>query len=341
MKRKNWRIGNFLPLHLINQSILGGLIMHKISGHHHISMITKNARQNNYFYREVLGLRRVKMTVNQDDPSMYHLFYGDKTGSAGTELSFFEIPLVGRTYRGTNAITQIGLLLPTEASLHFWEKRFEAYGVQHGSITTYANRPALHFEDAEGLRMVLMASNGEKIEHWETWEKSDVPAEHQIMGMGTVEITVRRVDKLARTLTELFAYTEISRTEEEAVFQSIQGEVFGEIVVKYLDGPAEKPGRGSIHHLAIRAKDDEELAYWDEQVRARGFQSTGVVDRYYFKSLYFRESNGILFEIATDGPGFTIDGDIDTLGENLDLPPFLEERRAEIEQKLKPIEEDK
>ncbi|MFS0592781.1 ring-cleaving dioxygenase [Cytobacillus horneckiae] len=315
--------------------------MHKISGHHHISMITKNARQNNYFYREVLGLRRVKMTVNQDDPSMYHLFYGDKTGSAGTELSFFEIPLVGRTYRGTNAITQIGLLLPTEASLHFWEKRFEAYGVQHGSITTYANRPALHFEDAEGLRMVLMASNGEKIEHWETWEKSDVPAEHQIMGMGTVEITVRRVDKLARTLTELFAYTEISRTEEEAVFQSIQGEVFGEIVVKYLDGPAEKPGRGSIHHLAIRAKDDEELAYWDEQVRARGFQSTGVVDRYYFKSLYFRESNGILFEIATDGPGFTIDGDIDTLGKNLDLPPFLEERRAEIEQKLKPIEEDK
>lgn len=315
--------------------------MHKISGHHHISMITKNARQNNYFYREVLGLRRVKMTVNQDDPSMYHLFYGDKTGSAGTELSFFEIPLVGRTYRGTNAITQIGLLLPTEASLHFWEKRFEAYGVQHGSITTYANRPALHFEDAEGLRMVLLASNGEKIEHWETWEKSDVPAEHQIMGMGTVEITVRRVDKLARTLTELFAYTEISRTEEEAVFQSIQGEVFGEIVVKYLDGPAEKPGRGSIHHLAIRAKDDEELAYWDEQVRARGFQSTGVVDRYYFKSLYFRESNGILFEIATDGPGFTIDGDIDTLGENLDLPPFLEERRAEIEQKLKPIEEDK
>ncbi|MCM3176607.1 ring-cleaving dioxygenase [Cytobacillus horneckiae] len=315
--------------------------MHKISGHHHISMITKNARQNNYFYREVLGLRRVKMTVNQDDPSMYHLFYGDKTGSAGTELSFFEIPLVGRTYRGTNAITQIGLLLPTEASLHFWEKRFEAYGVQHGSITTYSNRPALHFEDAEGLRMVLMASNGEKIEHWETWEKSNVPAEHQIMGMGTVEITVRRVDKLARTLTELFGYTEISRTEEEAVFQSIQGEVFGEIVVKYLDGPAEKPGRGSIHHLAIRAKDDEELAYWDEQVRARGFQSTGVVDRYYFKSLYFRESNGILFEIATDGPGFTIDGDIDTLGENLDLPPFLEERRAEIEQKLKPIEEDK
>ncbi|WP_053365766.1 ring-cleaving dioxygenase [Bacillus sp. FJAT-27245] len=314
--------------------------MYAISGHHHISMITKDAKQNNHFYRDVLGLRRVKMTVNQDNPSMYHLFYGDKTGSPGTELSFFEIPLVGRTYRGTNAITQIGLLVPTEKSLTYWKARLEEHGVQHGDITMYANRPALQFEDSEGLRMVLLASNGEKVEHWETWEGSSVPAEHQIQGMGSVEITVRRLDKLARTLTEMFGYTEVSRTEDEAILQSIQGEVFGEIVVKSFDGPAEKPGRGSIHHLAIRVKDEVELAYWDEQVRARGFQSSGIVDRFYFKSLYFRESNGILFEIATDGPGFIIDGDINTLGEKLDLPPFLENRREEIEKNLKPIEED-
>jgi len=314
--------------------------MYAIPGHHHISMITKDAKQNNYFYREVLGLRRVKMTVNQDEPSMYHLFYGDKTGSAGTELSFFEIPLAGRTYRGTNAITQIGLLVPAEESLTYWKARFEEHGVQHGNITVYANRAALHFEDSEGLRMVLLASNGEKVEHWELWEGSNVPLEHQIQGMGTVEITVRRLDKLARTLTEMFGYTEVSRTENEAIFQSVQGEVFGEIVVKYLDGLAEKPGRGSIHHLAIRVKDDKELAHWEEKVRIRGFHSSGIVDRFYFKSLYFRESNGILFEIATDGPGFTIDGDIQTLGEKLDLPPFLENRRAEIEANLKPIEED-
>lgn len=314
--------------------------MYTIPGHHHISMITKNASQNNHFYKEVLGLRRVKMTVNQDSPSMYHLFYGDRTGSAGTELSFFEIPVVGSTHRGTNAITRIGLLVPSEASLTYWKARFEELGVQHGDFTSYANRPALHFEDAEGLRMVLILSNGEKVAHWETWEKSTVPEEHQIQGMGSVEITVRRIDKLANTLTEMFGYTEVSRTAEEAIFQSIKGEVFGEIVVKYVDGPTEKPGRGSIHHLAIRVKDEKELVYWDEKVRERGFQSSGIVDRFYFKSLYFRESNGILFEIATDGPGFTIDGNIETLGEKLDLPPFLEERRKEIEEKLQPIEEE-
>lgn len=311
--------------------------MYQIPGHHHISMITKNANQNSGFYRDVLGLRRVKVTVNQDDPSMYHLFYGDRTGSPGTELSFFEIPPVGSTYRGTNAITKIGLIVPSEASLLYWKERFEKLGVEHGEITTYANHPALLFEDAEGLRMALLVSPGAKVAHWETWEKSEVPAEHQIQGMGAVEITVRRLDKLASTLTDLFGYTEVSRSDEEALFQSIKGEAFGEIVVKYLEGPSEKPGRGSIHHLAIRVKNDEELSYWEEQVRARGFHSSGIVDRFYFKSLYFRESNGILFEIATDGPGFTIDGDVDTLGEKLDLPPFLEERRAEIEQHLTPL----
>ncbi|MDA1738378.1 ring-cleaving dioxygenase [Bacillus cereus] len=313
--------------------------MYEIKGHHHISMVTKNANENNHFYKNVLGLRRVKMTVNQDDPSMYHLFYGDKTGSPGTELSFFEIPLVGKTYRGTNAITRIGLLVPSEDSLHYWKERFETFDVKHSEITTYANRPALQFEDAEGLRLVLLVSNGEKVEHWETWEKSEVPAEHQIQGMGSVEMTVRRLDKMASTLTEMFGYTEVSRSEEEAIFQSIKGEAFGEIVVKYLDGPTEKPGRGSIHHLAIRVKNDAELAYWEEQVIQRGFQSSGIIDRFYFKSLYFRESNGILFEIATDGPGFTVDGDVEHLGEKLDLPPFLEDQRAEIEANLSPIEE--
>ncbi|RDW16060.1 ring-cleaving dioxygenase [Oceanobacillus arenosus] len=313
--------------------------MYKIPGHHHISMITKNASQNNHFYKQVLGLRRVKVTVNQDDPSMYHLFYGDKTGSPGTELTFFEIPLVGTTYHGTNAITRIGLLVPSEDSLGYWKARFEEHGVYHGEITTYANRSALKFEDPDGLRLVLLVSNGEKIEHWETWEKSEVPAEHQIQGMGSVEMTVKRLEKMANTLTELFGYTEVSRNDREAIYQSVNGEAFGEIVVKYLDSPSEKPGRGSIHHLAIRVKDDEELRFWDEQVKKRGFQSSGIVDRFYFKSIYFRESNGILFEIATDGPGFIVDGDVEHLGEKLDLPPFLEDRRAEIEAKLSPIEE--
>lgn len=311
--------------------------MYSIPGHHHISMITKHANDNNHFYREILGLRRVKLTVNQDAPSMYHLFYGDKTGSPGTELSFFEIPLVGRTHRGTNAITKIGLIVPSVDSLHYWMKRFDEYEVQHEGISTYANRPALLFEDEEGLRMALIVANGEKVAHWETYDRSPVPQAHQIQGMGTVEMTVKNVSKLTRTLTEIFGYHEVFNNEQGALFQSVAGEVFGEIYVIQQDGPSEKPGKGSIHHLAIRVKNDEELLHWDEQVQKRGFQSSGIIDRFYFKSLYFRESNGILFEIATDGPGFLRDGDIETLGEQLDLPDFLEARRDEILEKLHPI----
>ncbi|MER1987061.1 MAG: ring-cleaving dioxygenase [Solibacillus sp.] len=312
--------------------------MHTISGHHHISMITKNATKNNHFYKKVLGLRRVKLTVNQDSPSMYHLFFGDKTGSPGTELSFFEIPMVGRKQRGTNAITRIGLVVPTIESLEFWRQRFISFGVEHGEVTTYANRPALHFQDAEGLQLVIQVT-GEKVAHWETWDKSDVPAAHQIQGMGTVEVTVANLASFASTVTELFGYHPLSQTDTEAIFQSVAGEIFGEFVAIKKDGPNEKPGKGSIHHVAIRIKDDEELIYWEQQVRARGFMTAGIVDRYYFKSLYFREENGILFELATDGPGFMIDGDVERLGEQLDLPPFLQSRRAEIEADLKPIEE--
>ncbi|MBJ8015306.1 ring-cleaving dioxygenase [Bacillus cereus group sp. N34] len=309
--------------------------MYTIPGHHHISMVTKNAKTNNNFYRDVLGLRRVKKTVNQDNPFMYHLFYGDLTGSAGTELSFFEMPNVGRTIRGTNAITQIGLLVPSIESLTFWKRRFESLQVAHGEITTYAGRDALHFEDPDGLRLVLLNNKDEEVpEYWTAWDESSVEQNHRILGMGTVEMTVRSLNKLSKTLTGLFSYKEVSRSDDEGIYQSIDGQSFGEILVKQQDGESERPGKGSIHHLAIRVKNDEELSYWNEAVKDKGFQSTGIIDRFYFKSLYFRESNGILFEIATDGPGFTVDSAVAELGKELDLPPFLEERRKEIEEKL-------
>ncbi|QWI37530.1 ring-cleaving dioxygenase [Bacillus mycoides] len=312
--------------------------MYIIPGHHHISMVTKNAKTNNNFYRDVLGLRRVKKTVNQDNPFMYHLFYGDLTGSAGTELSFFEMPNVGRTIRGTNAITQIGLLVPSIESLTFWKRRFESLQVAHGEITTYAGRDALHFEDPDGLRLVLLNNKDEEVpEYWTAWDESSVEQNHRILGMGTVEMTVRSLNKLSKTLTGLFNYKEVSRSDDEGIYQSIDGQSFGEILVKQQDGESERPGKGSIHHLAIRVKNDEELSYWNEAVKDKGFQSTGIIDRFYFKSLYFRESNGILFEIATDGPGFTVDSTVEELGKELDLPPFLEERRKEIEEKLIPL----
>ena len=313
--------------------------MYKIPGHHHISMITKNAQENNDFYQKILGLRRVKKTVNQDSPSMYHLFYGDLTGSAGTELSFFEITNSGRTVRGTNAITKIGLLVPSSESLVYWKKRFEEFNVKHEDITTYAGREALPFEDSEGLRLVLLNNNDEEIpDFWAAWEDSTVDQTHRILGMGTTEITVRYLERTVKMLKELFGYVEAARSEKEVIVQSVEGQAFGEILVQQQEGPSEKPGRGSIHHLAIRVKNEEELRYWDNLVKERGFASSGVVDRYYFQSLYFRDGNGILFEIATDGPGFTKDSTVEALGTKLDLPPFLEARREEIEAQLEPID---
>ncbi|WP_019638728.1 ring-cleaving dioxygenase [Paenibacillus fonticola] len=313
--------------------------MYTIPGHHHISMITKNAQINNQFYRQVLGLRRVKKTVNQDDPSMYHLFYGDLTGSPGTELSFFEMPNAGTTVRGTNAITRIGLLVPSYESLIFWKNRFELWSVEHGEITKYAGRDALHFKDPEGLRLLLLNNDGAEVpENWSAWAGSNVEQKHRILGMGTVEITVRNLERLAKVLRDMFGYTEVSRSNEEAIYQSVAVEAFGEIIIKQKEGPRERPGRGSIHHLAIRVKNEEELRYWDKRVKEHGFHSTGIVDRYYFQSLYFRDLNSILFEIATDGPGFTADSTVEELGQALDLPPFLEARRAEIEAKLAPID---
>ena len=314
--------------------------MNTISGHHHISMLTKSVNENNFFYKTILGLRRVKKTVNQDDPSMYHLFYGDRIGSPGTELTFFEMPYIGQTHRGTNAFTRIGLIVSSTESLANWKERFEAYDIDYEEVESYANRQAIYFEDGDGLRLAIQVEQNAHPPLFEAWGNSPVPEEHQLRGMGTIEVRVRRLQKLARTLTEIFHYTSIPQSDDEIVFQSNEGNVFGEILAIHEDGPTEKPGRGSVHHLAIRAKDEAELHHWDEQIRRRGFQTTGILERYYFKSVYFRESNGVMFEIATDGPGFTIDSDVESLGEQLDLPPFLEERRAEIEASLTPLEEN-
>lgn len=310
-----------------------------ITGHHHISMLTKNAQRNNHFYRDILGLRRVKKTVNQDSPTMYHLFYGDLTGAPGTELTFFEMPSIGRTLRGTNAITQIGLLVPSLESLHYWQDRFDQLGINHWGISSFGGRDALHFEDEEGLRLILINHRGETVpEQWAAWPQSDVEEQHRILGMGPIEITVRNLDKLASLLTEQFGYSEVSRNKEEAVYQAVAGQAYGEIVIRQQDGPTERPGKGSIHHLAIRVKDEEELRNWEQIVQSKGYANSGIVDRFYFQSLYFRESNGILFELATDGPGFLADASLDSLGEALDLPPFLEAKRAEIEAALTPLD---
>src|SRR5699024_2562948 len=312
--------------------------MKTILGHHHISMLTKNAQENNKFYTQVLGMRRVKVTVNQDDPSMYHLFYGDKNGSVGTELSFFEMPMAGQTHRGTNAITRIGLLVPSTESLSFWKERFDSFGVNRGPVTEYAGRHALMFEDNDGLGLALQVADAKMAERFDSWEDSVIPEEHQSISIGTVEMTVRRMDKLESSLTEMFDYVKVSGDESVRLYRPAGSEFEGEILTKFKDDKREQPGRGSVHHLAVNVKNDEELAYWHEKVMEKGFRSTGIIDRHFFKSLYFRESNGIMFEIATDGPGLVGTTAGIEAGEKLDLPPYMEVDRAEIEAKLSPLD---
>src|SRR5690625_3470984 len=172
--------------------------MYTIEGHHHISMITKDIHKNNFFYQKILGLRRVKVSVNQDDPTMYHLFFGDKIGSPGTGLTFFEMPRAGRTYEGTNAYTRIGLVVSSVDRLTYWKDRFAHFQISHEKLTTYANRPALPFKDPDGLPLMLIASEDQPSSYIR-WEDSPIPKEHQIRGMGPVEISFRRSDKMKRT----------------------------------------------------------------------------------------------------------------------------------------------
>lgn len=310
----------------------------KFTRHHHVSMVVKNGKKTDAFYTNVLGLRRVKKTVNQDSPSMYHLFYGDKIGTAGTELTFFEIPMVGRTHRGTDAITKVALSVPSVEALQYWHQRLTEAGVAVSAQQMYADKQAILFEDPDGLRLAFVAdAQFTPPTAWTYWEQSTVPQTYAIQGFVTTELTVSDVQQMETVLTELFGYEVVARTEEGIRFRG-DGGLETELFVVQQDGPVERPGRGSIHHIALSVKDEQELAAWEERIRTFGLVPTQIIDRYYFKSLYVNIVGHIIFELATDGPGFLRDGHIDTLGQQLDLPDFLEPHRADIEADLEPLD---
>ncbi|MCZ8184884.1 MAG: ring-cleaving dioxygenase [Beijerinckiaceae bacterium] len=312
----------------------------QLHGIHHLTAITADARANHRFYTEILGLRLVKKTVNQDDVSAYHLFYADGEATPGTDLTFFEWP-VPPERRGTHSITRTGFRVADEASLAYWQARFEAHKVRHGAIHVLDGRASLDFEDHEGqrFRLVVDGGTGEAF----PWSKSPVPAEHQIRGLGPIEISVPDITPTERFLTLLYemrrerSYVRTDGTEV-VVFAMGEGGPAAEFHVAIEPGaPTARQGAGGVHHVAFRARDDQEYAYWVDRYKQLGLPSSGPVDRFYFRSLYVREPNGILIEIATDGPGFATDEPKESMGETLSLPPFLEKKRAEIERNLKPI----
>ncbi|HEY1764569.1 MAG TPA: ring-cleaving dioxygenase [Opitutaceae bacterium] len=314
----------------------------QLSGIHHLTAITAQAAQNRAFYTQTLGLRLVKKTVNQDDVSAYHLFYADGKASPGTDITFFDWPAAPER-RGTGSIVQTAFRVAGKASLDWWAGRLASKGVRHAAVADRDGRATLDFEDPEGQRLSLVDDGASGAAS--PWEKSEVPAEHQIRGLGPIRMSVPELRASERVLTDILsmrrvrAYTSAGAGSPLVhVFSMGSGGPAAELHVLAEPGSAPfRSGAGGVHHVAFRTPNDEQYEAWAERLERLGLPTSGPVDRFYFRSLYFREPGGVLFEIATDGPGFATDEPLASLGEKLSLPPFLEHRRKEIEANLKPL----
>ncbi|GHO85857.1 ring-cleaving dioxygenase [Dictyobacter formicarum] len=315
----------------------------QLGGLHHISAITGNVSQNIAFYTQVLGMRLVKKTVNQDDVSAYHLFYGDEIGHAGTELTFFDWPQSGPNRPGVGTISAIMLGVTGREALEWWVKRLDEFGVSHDGIQERGEQAKayLAFRDPEGQRLELVDDEGRM--GGKPWAKSPVPTEMGIHGLYGVRLMIRDLAPTARLLTETMGFRPAYSYQSEeqntvAVFEVGPGGPGAEV---HLDVRPTlyrgNPGIGGVHHVAFRTPNNEEHEQWRARIAEVVRNVTPVIERYYFHAIYFREPNGVLFEVSTDGPGFTSDEDPEHLGELLALPPFLEPYRKEIEANLKPI----
>jgi glyoxalase family protein len=311
----------------------------QLGGIHHLTAVTAQAARNHAFYTGTLGLRLVKKTVNQDDVSAYHLFYADGIGSPGTDITFFDWPTPAER-RGTHSIVRTGMRIPSEASANWWLQRFVAEKVRHEPLEVIDGRITLEFEDPEGQRLALVVDSPTAgVSH--PWSQSPVPPEHQIRGLGPITLSVPRIEPTGRVLLDVLGMRRIREYVLHGavvhVFEMGPGGPAAELHVVVEPGlPIVRPGAGGVHHVAFRTTAAEYDA-WTERLNSLGIRSSGPVDRYYFRSLYFREPNGILFEIATDEPGFAADEPLESLGQRLALPPFLEPQRAAIEAGLKPL----
>jgi glyoxalase family protein len=328
-----------------------------LTGIHHVSARTKRIGVNHDFYTRVLNLRLVKKSVNQDDTRMYHLFYADRIGTPGSGMTFFDLPLAAPEHKGNNSITRTTFRVTGETALSFWADRLTAEKVEHSGVVVLDGRLHLHFEDPDGTPLSLVEDGGKGprgVVRLGNGEPSEVPEEFQIQGLGYGGITVADLaptrDFLERGLNllkvrqyQLPPQTSPSGTEAFTVHVFEMGAErdagpHAEVhVAVRTDLPRFRPGAGGVHHIALRVPDEIGIEAWLEHLDKEGFQNTGLIDRFYFHSVYLKEPHGIVIELATDGPGFHADEPVDQLGEELALPPFLEDQRAEIESHLKPI----
>jgi glyoxalase family protein len=314
----------------------------KLNGLHHVTAVTAKAQDNFKFYTQVLGMRLVKKTVNQDDVSAYHLFYADKVGSPGTDLTFFDWPRMGPNRNGPGSIASTALRVPSREALLWWADRLTRYGLEHSNLVQFHGHDLLNFTDPEGQHLALVNDEG-AADAGIPWEKSPIPPEYAIQGLYASTLIARQLDMTELVLTRVMGYERAAEYDTGVNERTIVYEVDGggpgnELwVVEQPDRTNGQLGAGGVHHIAFRVADREAQRYWRERLVAAGLGVSDFIDRFYFQSIYFRIPGGFLFEIATDGPGFTADEALDMLGEQLALPPFLEPQRARIEAGLKPL----
>ena len=313
-------------------------------GIHHVTAMTSDAEKIHQFMTEILGLRLAKKTVNQDDIHTYHLFFTDAVGSPGTDLTFFDFPNSRKRITGKNSIQSIGLRVPSNESLEYFKKRFEILKVDSEEIQTLFDMTILPFSDFDGQHYMLVSDETSQIKDNTTpWHETDIPEQHRILGLGPIELIVHDLEVMSHVMVEMMHFKKINTQDDIALFETYHGGHSARVIVREAQElPIAIQGYGGVHHVAFRVEHDDALHQWIEHLNQIPARHSGYVDRFYFHSLYTRLHQGILFEFATDGPGFIDDEEnLENLGTTLALPPKLRPYRKQIEAQIKPIRTSK
>ncbi|WP_150285502.1 ring-cleaving dioxygenase [Rummeliibacillus sp. TYF-LIM-RU47] len=314
--------------------------MNHLKGIHHVTAITSSAEKNYEFFTYVLGMRLVKKTVNQDDIQTYHLFFADDKGSAGTDMTFFDFPGIPKGIHGTNEISKTSFRVPSDAALAYWEKRFDRLEVKHTGIVNQFGKNTLSFIDFDDQQYQLISDeNNTGVESGTPWQQGPIPLEYAITGLGPVFVRIANFDYFKEMMEKVLLFKEIGKEGSFHLFEVGEGGNGASVVVEHNSIlPDARQGFGTVHHAAFRVEDRAVLDEWTQRMDSFGFHTSGYVNRHFFESLYARVAPQILFEFATDGPGFMGDEPYETLGEKLSLPPFLEPKREKIEKLVRPID---
>lgn len=314
--------------------------MKPLTGIHHVTAITSSAEENYKFFTYVLGMRLVKKAVNQDDIQTYHLFFADDEGNPGTDMTFFDFPGIPKGVHGTDEIYKTSFRVPSDEALEYWVKRFDRLKVKHSGIKEQFGKKTLSFVDFDDQNYQLISDeNNVGVKSGVPWKKGPIPLEYAITGLGPIFIRVSKFDYFKQMLEKVLQFKETQVENGVHLFEVGEGGNGASVIVeKNVILPPHRQGFGTVHHAAFRVDDRAHLDEWMDRMHSFGFQTSGFVERYYFGSLYARVAPQILFEFATDGPGFMGDEPYETLGEKLSLPPYFEEQREEIEKLVRPID---